>query len=387
MSEKKILFDLLQAQPLLGSKFHGGGEYIKSVYHYFVSFYKKKCLIVVFYNPDLFIDDWILGSFKRDCIKVLPAKNNEDVQKILDDVAPDVFFSGMPYLYGTLNIPAQTHFCGTIHGLRSVELPSDQYAYKYFNTIRSLKERIKSKCIKKMRTRAIAFYKRSIDNLDSVVCVSNHTKYAIKNFFPKLEKPIICCYTPQKLTVECRIEPSDVECKFVLLIACNRFEKNSYRAIVALDDLFDKGFLGEYKVVTVGTLPAKIKKDIRNVHKFVQYDYVSSVELERLYAECDFFLYPTLNEGFGMPPLEAMKYGKTCVVSGVCSLPEVCGDAVYYTNPYDISEMQNRILMASENKISEKIICDHLQKISAKQYADLAKLCDCIADFTKKGSV
>ena len=136
-------------------------------------------------------------------------------------------------------------------------------------------------------------------------------------------------------------------------------------------------------VVTVGKLPNKIETVIEYKDRFIQYDYVSSEILEGLYADCDFFLYPTLNEGFGMPPLEAMKYGKTCVVSGVCSVPEVCGDAVYYINPYDINEIQTRVLLASENKISPEKIASRLQFVNKKQDADLVSLCEYILSVSK----
>ena len=89
-------------------------------------------------------------------------------------------------------------------------------------------------------------------------------------------------------------------------------------------------------------------------------------------------MFPSINEGFGMPPLEAMRYGKTCIVSAVCSLTEIYGDAVYYFNPYDLSEIRNRILMASEQKIDKKKVLDQFEKIVNKQNEDLRKICDFI---------
>ena len=78
-----------------------------------------------------------------------------------------------------------------------------------------------------------------------------------------------------------------------------------------------------------------------------------------------------------------MKYGKTCIVSGVCSVPEVCGDAVYYINPYDIDEIQNRILMAEENKIQPEKIKKHLDAITQLQEQDLDQLCQFICSCSK----
>ena len=76
--------------------------------------------------------------------------------------------------------------------------------------------------------------------------------------------------------------------------------------------------------------------------------------------------------------MEAMKYGKTCVVSGVCSLPELCGDAVYYINPYDIREMGARILHAVYEKKDIDMVMNQYKKVYNKQEKDLRNLCNFI---------
>lgn len=379
---KKILFDLWKAQPDGLHKFHGGGEYIKSVFHNLIEKYSTNYDISVFYDQSLFIDDWIVEKTKK--LVVYNVKNIDDVQKVIDKERPDVFYSGLAYLYGKLKIPAETFFCGTIHGLRTIELPCDKKAYKYFKFPTSLKIWTKYFFSNVVRKRQIDLFKESLKNLDGIVCVSNHTMYAVKNFFPSMSKSIECFYTPQKIVTNLSIEQYEIADKFILLISCDRFEKNSYRAIMALDSLFDKGLLANYKVVTVGKLPNGIYRSIVNIERFIQLDYVSTEKLESLYANCDFFLYPTLNEGFGMPPLEAMKYGKTCVVSAICSVPEICGDVVYYINPYDICEIQNRILMAAEKKISKEKIENHLTEIYNRQKMDLENLCRYILESKKQ---
>jgi glycosyltransferase involved in cell wall biosynthesis len=65
-------------------------------------------------------------------------------------------------------------------------------------------------------------------------------------------------------------------------------------------------------------------------------NYISADELPALYAGAKAFVFPSLYEGFGLPPLEAMACGCPVVVSNVASLPEVCGDAAYCVDPYDV---------------------------------------------------
>lgn len=59
-----------------------------------------------------------------------------------------------------------------------------------------------------------------------------------------------------------------------------------------------------------------------------------------LYAHCDAFLFPSLAEGFGLPPLEAMHFGKPVFLSRLTSLPEVGGDVAWYFDTFDGTHMR-----------------------------------------------
>lgn len=71
--------------------------------------------------------------------------------------------------------------------------------------------------------------------------------------------------------------------------------------------------------------------------------YVSDPELRALYEHAACFVYPSLYEGFGLPPLEAMICGCPVVVARAGSLPEVCGDAVLYCDPKNPNEIAQQI--------------------------------------------
>jgi glycosyltransferase involved in cell wall biosynthesis len=80
--------------------------------------------------------------------------------------------------------------------------------------------------------------------------------------------------------------------------------------------------------------------------------YVSDDELVDWYNRADLFVFPSLFEGFGLPPLEAMACGCPVIVSNRSCLPEVCGDAATYCDPEDFTEMARIIaeLSADEPK-------------------------------------
>jgi glycosyltransferase involved in cell wall biosynthesis len=62
--------------------------------------------------------------------------------------------------------------------------------------------------------------------------------------------------------------------------------------------------------------------------------FVATADLPLLFGAADVFAFPSLYEGFGLPPLEAMASGTPVVTSNVSSLPEVAGDAAILVDPY-----------------------------------------------------
>ena len=78
--------------------------------------------------------------------------------------------------------------------------------------------------------------------------------------------------------------------------------------------------------------------------------------LAKLYQGARSFVFPSLYEGFGLPPLEAMSYGCPVVCSNKSSIPEVVGDAGQYFDPYDVNSIQTAIEEVVEsNELSESL--------------------------------
>lgn len=72
--------------------------------------------------------------------------------------------------------------------------------------------------------------------------------------------------------------------------------------------------------------------------------FIESSELPYFYNGADLFVYPSLYEGFGLPPIEAMACGTPVLTSNVSSLPEVVGEAALTVNPYDTLALAETIL-------------------------------------------
>jgi glycosyltransferase involved in cell wall biosynthesis len=71
--------------------------------------------------------------------------------------------------------------------------------------------------------------------------------------------------------------------------------------------------------------------------------YVPDEDLPALYSACELFVYPSLYEGFGLPPLEAMACGAAVVASNTSSLPEVIGEAGRLVDPQDANALAQTI--------------------------------------------
>lgn len=367
---------------MINSQYHGGGEYIKSVFLRLLELSDEKQEIYVYLNKKLFLDEKIKRAINKHKIKVYDVSGPSDIKYIFEKNNIDVFYTGITDLSVNYEkvVPANIYKICTIHDLRTIDLPCDKYMWKYYEGYKSFLAYLLNYCkyfyssMNKYKT------KRVLRTFDEFIFVSNYTYSSIKRIFPGFKKISNICYTPAKSYVEpCKSDTFDVmPSKYILLVSANRYEKNSYRAILALLNLLKKDQFKMYKVLLVGKLPDKVAKLIKNNSAFINLPYIKASELESLYSNCELFLYPSLYEGFGMPPLEAMRYGKTCVVSINSSMPEVCGKYAYYTNPYVVKNIENTLIDALSNKLSNEKVKQYFNDMKQKQDNDLEKICKII---------
>jgi glycosyltransferase involved in cell wall biosynthesis len=91
--------------------------------------------------------------------------------------------------------------------------------------------------------------------------------------------------------------------------------------------------------------------------------HVTDSELRALYENAQCFVFPSLYEGFGLPPLEAMHCGCPVIVANRAALPEICGDAVVYCDPQDTDDIarQLRRVLTSASLRAELAEAGHLR--------------------------
>ena len=374
-----LLYDILCTQPTGTTKYHGGGEYGKRLFRKIAESAPDPSSITVCLNEAAFLDEWLCSLIRNADIPVINVASAEEVQNLVETGRFSKFYSALPYNYSFSKHRSPTRLLGTIHGLRPIEVPADKYEHcfhhGFYKKAKSLSKRIISHNY--LSSKYIKFYKDNIDSLDLIFTDSEHSRAAIQTYLG-LNKDIEVYYPAPTTDID-EAEGSEspyeqLSDRYVLMISCDRWLKNPVRGTLALDSLFSSGLLGGYRVVCVGSTKVNFPVKLANQKRFSFLPYVSSAMLQELYRRCDIFFYPTLNEGFGYPPVEAMKYGKTCVVSAVCSVPEVCGEAAYYCNPYDIGEMKTRLVQASHQHIDEGLVLSRYNHITQRQRRDLDSL-------------
>ncbi|MCX7698335.1 MAG: glycosyltransferase family 4 protein [Candidatus Goldbacteria bacterium] len=147
---------------------------------------------------------------------------------------------------------------------------------------------------------------------------------------------------------------------YILSVSSLSINKNFYSVIKAINILKKKKLNIKYKII--GTFNEKLFSnkgvELNNTNNNIEYlGYLPDDKMFETYSNALLFIYPSFYEGFGIPPLEAMACGCPCVVSNTASLPEVCGDAAYYVNPYDVEDIARGIekVLTDENLREELI--------------------------------
>ena len=139
---------------------------------------------------------------------------------------------------------------------------------------------------------------------------------------------------------------------YVLYTGNIKPHKNVDRLIEAFAILRRRGS-GDLKLLIIGDEISKYPNLRRLVHRFQLHQhvrflgFVPDATLAVLYRLTSVFVFPSLYEGFGLPPLEAMASGVPVVTSNVSSLPEVVGDAALLIDPMDagaIADAMGRVL-------------------------------------------
>jgi glycosyltransferase involved in cell wall biosynthesis len=154
--------------------------------------------------------------------------------------------------------------------------------------------------------------------------------------------------------------------KVVLLSVGSLFYKNTELILKALDKLILKcpGIV----LIKVGSFQKseeKIINDRKLSERIIQLKEISDEKLNEIYFASDILVFPSIYEGFGIPPLEAMARGLPVITSSKSSLPEVVADAAIKLNSENVDELVEAILnLIKSNKKRKSLILKGYKNLS-----------------------
>ena len=144
---------------------------------------------------------------------------------------------------------------------------------------------------------------------------------------------------------------------YILFVGETSQRKNLIRLLHAYHLLRKDKKLGKRKLIIVGKRTVDTDKILNEV-KILQLlsdvyftGYIPDEDLPFLYNDADIFVFPSLYEGFGIPPLEAMQCQVPVAASHATSIPEVVGDGALMFNPYKVEDIAEKIDQIINNKI------------------------------------
>ncbi|AWV98044.1 glycosyltransferase family 4 protein [Arcticibacterium luteifluviistationis] len=381
----KLIFDLTKTQPINGAKFHGGGKYGEIV---FKALIKKSPNIIAYYNSK----NWLNPLIKSACsdYNILMIDCNNLTLKTAAKEHKAVIYS--PILEKDISIIGEDiTYIATIHGLRVLEMPFDKYKVAYKETKFSFPYHFHYQWKAKSEFNSARERYRKILKQNNLhfITVSEHSKGSLLSFIPSLkEEQLQVFYSPSTIESSLATSIEKNREKYYLLVSGNRWIKNSIRALKAFDEIFSERPNFEGKVIVTGIKQPKIlQKQIKNHSRFEFLDYVEESMLRSLYRDAYLFVYPSLNEGFGYPPLEAMAQGTPVIASAIASIPEVCGEAALYFNPLITSEIKMRILQMENENTRKRFMSKALNQsnvIQKKQQEDLDRFSEYLLSFIQK---
>lgn len=182
--------------------------------------------------------------------------------------------------------------------------------------------------------------KWTAEKADGIICVSESTKRDLIRLFRIPEHKIKVIYHGNSLTNKVTT-PAVVSEPYILYVGL-RFGYKNFKMLL---DAYAKAnrVREDFRLVCFGGGPLKPgeEKFISELNLTNKVIHISGSDdvLANLYNYASVFVYPSLYEGFGIPPLEAMHYGCPVLVSSTSSIPEVVGQAGLYFDPLSLDEL------------------------------------------------
>jgi glycosyltransferase involved in cell wall biosynthesis len=327
----------------------GIGTYIRNLVHALAKLDLDNRYLLVTYSADT--QEWS-GLPPNFELAIYERKDSE----LFDQVAFPLYLRGLHAdLYhvplNVISLLMPTPYVVTVHDMSSLlydEMPARQRRFRRYQ------------------------FRRGLERAGRIIAVSNATQRDIEGLFGINARKIRQIYNaPDPQFLAAGPDPSDPEQQltleryqirrpFLLYVGTIRPQKNIPRLVEAFAvlraELEGHPTYRDLRLIIIGdeisrhpevrrtVIQTRVEQAVRFLG-FVPFD-----TLRTFYASAAAFVFPSLYEGFGLPPLEAMASGTPVVTSNVSSLPEVVGDSAVLVNPENVFEIARGIREALINE-------------------------------------
>lgn len=386
----KILFDLYTTQFFVG----GAGEYIRTIFYELIKTRNERQLnIQIVALMDLSVKNTPYPDLSQTSISQLNVDTIDIHYTTLKDIIKkhniDKVFIGAAQYWG-MKLDVEDISCPVIcvvHDLMDEEFSSSHIkeylllgkwkSFLHFQAGEIWRKSFSHKLgCNRMTPIRILMEKNQYSTL---ITVSEYSKVSILYHYNFPKDKILVRYSPERIMhINEYVENENLshiinsKNKYFLLLNANRFTKNPDKVIRAFKK-YAANIDQDANIVTVG-----YPKSLYQQHIILP--YLSESDLGHAISNCYALIFPSFFEGFGYPPIEAMKYGKPVFASNVTSIPEVLGDApIYFAPLYESGIYKALTILNEENyEFYSKKSLQRYAIISRKQRTDLTKLIDLI---------
>ena len=224
----------------------------------------------------------------------------------------------------------------------------------------------------------------SIKNSDILITISKSSKRDIQNYLDDLNiaKPLDYIYANVDKIEKCKdkriLDKFNINNEYFLFLGTLEPRKNPLNLVKAFK-VFKENSENNIKMVFAGKkgwLYDEVLEYIREndiEDEIIFTGYISEEEKSCLLYNAKAFLFLSIYEGFGMPPLEALEINIPIILSDISVFREIFEDSVYYVNPYDIDDISDKmsLILLEEPHTDKNILAKFSWELSAKKLVEI----------------
>ena len=201
----------------------------------------------------------------------------------------------------------------------------------------------------------------AIASADAIICVSENTKKDLLRFHPEVESKIRVIYEGSELSYDDSFGDEKIpEKPYFLYVGSRAVYKNFFLLLHSFPKVLSvqKDLILAIVGPPLTADESKVISQLGLTGKISYYGFVSSQHLAKLYRCGIALVYPSLYEGFGLPPLEAMTCRTAVIAANVSSVPEIVGDGGILIDPDSENELADSMIHLIQNPSERSAIIE-----------------------------